>query len=69
MLLVFVVGVKRTSPPEGCIMVSILIHYFTLASVMWMGAEAILMYRKLVVVFVQITTRYLVIVSLICWCK
>ena len=47
--------------------VSVLIHYFTLVAVMWMGAEALLMFQKLVIVFVQITTRFIVILSLICW--
>ena len=69
MLLVFVVGVEKTSVYGGCVTVSVLIHYFTLVAVMWMGAEALLMFQKLVIVFVQITTRYIVIVSLVCWCK
>ena len=49
--------------------VSVLLHYFTLVAVMWMGAEALLMFQKLVIVFIQITTRYIIIVSLVCWCK
>ena len=31
------------------------------------GAEALLMFQKLVLVFYQITTRYIFILSLICW--
>jgi hypothetical protein len=69
MLVVFVVGIDRTEVFEGCVTVSVLIHYFTLVAVMWMGAEALLMFQKLVIVFVQITTCYIVIVSLVCWCK
>ena len=69
MLVVFAVGIDRTEVFEGCVTVSVLIHYFTLVAVMWMGAEALLMFQKLVIVFVQITTRYIVIVSLVCWCK
>ena len=69
MLLVFVVGIDRTEVFEGCVTVSVLIHYFTLVSVMFMGAEAVLMFQKLVIVFVHITTRYIIIVSLVCWCK
>ena len=49
--------------------VSVLIHYFALVSVMWMGAEAVLMFQKLVIVFGQTTTRFIVAVSLVCWCK
>ena len=69
MLLVFVVGIDRTEEYEVCVTVSALIHYFTLVSVMWMGAEAVLMFQKLVIVFVQITTRFIIGVSLVCWCK
>ena len=69
MLLVFVAGIDRTEVFEGCVTVSVLIHYFTLVAVMWMGAEALLMFQKLVIVFVQITTRYIIILSLVCWCK
>jgi signal transduction histidine kinase len=54
---------------EGCVTVSVLLHYFTLVAVMWMGAEALLMFQKLVIVFVTITTKYIVTVSVICWCK
>ena len=69
MLIVFVAGIDRTDPFGGCVTVSALIQYFTLVSVMWMGAEAVLMFQKLVIVFVWITKRYIIIVSLICWCK
>ena len=48
---------------------SALIHYFTLVAVMWMGAEAVLMFQKLVIVFVHITTKFIIAVSLVCWCK
>ena len=47
--------------------VSVLIHYFTLVAVMWMGAEALFMFQKIVVVFVQISTRYLIAITFICW--
>ena len=55
----------------GCAMVSILVHYFALVSVMWMGAEALLMFQKLVInVFVQTTaTKQFVILSVVCWSK
>ena len=69
MLVVFAVGIDRTEVFEGCVLVSVLIHYFTLVAVMWMGAEALLMFQKLVIVFVQITKRQIIITSLICWCK
>ena len=50
--------------------VSALIHYFTLVAVMFMGAEAVLMFKKLVIsVFSSTSTKFFVGVSLICWRK
>ena len=48
---------------------SVLIHYFTLAAVMFMGAEAVLMFQKLIVVFGKTSTTFFVAASLICWCE
>ena len=67
MLLVFLVGVNRTESTIGCTVSSVLIHYFTLASVFWMGAEAVLMFKKLIIVFGRISTTFIVVISLICW--
>ena len=47
--------------------VSVLIHYFTLVAVMWMGAEAVLMFQKIVIVFARISMRYITAISLMCW--
>ena len=69
MLLVFVSGINQTQTYGGCVTVSALIHYFTLVTWMWMGAEAVLMFQKLVIVFFHITTRYIIAVSFVCWCK
>ena len=72
MLIVFVSGIDRadeSEPYAGCVVVSVLIHYFTMVAVMWMGAEAVLMFQKLVIVFVRITTKFIIAVSLVCWCK
>ena len=69
MLIVFVCGIDQTHVYGGCMLVSVLIHYFTLVAVMWMGAEAVFMFQKLVIVFSQTTTKYIVTVSLVCWCK
>ena len=51
----------------GCVTLSLLVHYFTLVAVMWMVAEALLMFQKLVIVSVQVTKKFIVIVSIICW--
>ena len=69
MLLVFVAGINRTAVYGGCVLVSVLIHYFTLVAVLWMSAEALLMFQKFVVVFVRITTKFIVIISILCWCE
>ena len=53
----------------GCVFISVSVHYFTLVAVMWMGAAALLMFQKVVLVFVRITVTQFVIVSLICWSK
>ena len=67
MLLVFAIGVERTENNIGCTLASVLIQYFTLVSVFWMGAEAILMFKKLIIVFGTVSTKFVVVVSLICW--
>ena len=69
MLIVFVAGIDKTDVYGGCVTASALIHYFTLVAVMWMGAEAVLCFQKLIIVFHQTTTKFILIVSLICWCK
>ena len=69
MLLVFVIGIDKTDNSVGCLTVSVLIFYFTLVSFMWMAAEALLMFQKLVIVFVHITTRYIIVLSTVCWSK
>ena len=53
----------------GCVTLSVTVHYFTLASVMWMGAEALLMFLKVVMVFKQVTVSHIAMVSVVCWCK
>lgn len=69
MLLVFVSGIDKVSNRAGCIAVGVFIHYFALTAWMWMGAEALLMFQKIVIVFSNITWRYHLIVSLVCWGK
>ena len=69
MLVVFVAGVEQTAVVGGCIAVSVLLHYFTLASVLWMLAEALLMFQKVVLVFKRVTKRGIIITSISCWCK
>ena len=69
MLLVFISGIDKISNKAGCITVGVFIHYFALVTWMWMGAEALLMFQKLVIVFSNITWRFHLITSIICWGK
>ena len=74
MLIVSMILISLTSEMAsvlygGCMTISVLVHYFALVAVMWMGAEALLMFRKVVIVFVSITAKYIITVSLVCWCK
>ena len=69
LLIIFLCGIDKTAVYGGCVAVSALIHYFTLVSVMLMGAEAVLMFQKLVIVFGSTSTKFFITVSLICWRK
>ena len=67
MLFVFMVGINRTENKAGCATVGVFLHYLLLVSWMWMGAEALLLFQKLVIVFMTVTTKYLIIISIVCW--
>ena len=69
MFLTFLIGIDRQENPIVCTAFSTLIQYFTLAAALWMGAEAVLMFKKLVIVFGRISKTFVVTISLICWCK
>ena len=69
MLLTFCTGIDRTENEAACTAISVMILYFTLTSICWMGAEAVLMFKKLVIIFGQTTNSFLVILSVICWGK
>ena len=67
LILVGLSAEKVTTIYGGCVSLSLLVHYFTLVAVMWMGAEALLMFQKLVIVFVRITAKSILVISIICW--
>jgi len=72
MLFSFLVGIDRSDTGEaGCTFFSVLIHYFTLTSVFWMAAEALLMGKKLVFdVFGRFPMRqFTILISLLAWGK
>lgn len=64
---VFLVGIEQTSSHVGCIIVAILIHYFTLSSVVWMGVEASNLYLKLVKVFGSDVRHFMSKASIVAW--
>lgn len=67
-----IIDYTQTEPgdiPIPCSIVSALTQFFTLTSLLWMGAEAVLMFRKLVLVFGFISKAFYIGMSLICWCK
>ncbi|XP_041479228.1 adhesion G-protein coupled receptor G6-like [Lytechinus variegatus] len=53
--LVFVVGVDKPSWGLGCTVIAIMLHYFSLAAVAWMGVEAFSMY----LMFVRVVNTYM----------
>ena len=68
LLVVFLIGIDRIENEVVCTFMSCVILYFALSSVFWMGAEAVVTYKKLIV-FGSITTRFIIITSVICWGK
>ena len=71
MLLFFLVGVDRVEVEQVCTLFSVLIQYFTLASVFWMGAEALLMGKKLIFdVFGRFSMfKFTLLISFMAWGK
>ena len=67
MLIVFMAGFNRTEHRAGCITVGVLLHYLILVNWLWMGAEALLLFQKLVIVFITVSAKYHIIVAIICW--
>ena len=67
MLLVFVAGIGQTQNTAGCVTVGMLLHYLLLVIWMWLAAEAFLLFQKIVVVFIKVSVKYLIIVSIVCW--
>ena len=55
--------------PPLCAIVSIMLHYFMLVVFMVMAAEAVFGYMKLVIVFGQCISYYIIKVTVICWGK
>lgn len=69
MLVFFGIGIYQMATFQICILGSALLHYFTLVSAMWMASDALLMLLKLTKSFTHPPTCYIMIISLLCWCK
>ncbi|XP_038060762.1 uncharacterized protein LOC119731635 [Patiria miniata] len=65
--LAFLAGIEATASGVGCIIVAVLIHYFTLASVSWMAVEATNMYLLFVRVLNANVSNFLLIASILAW--
>ncbi len=69
MLVVFTTGIDQVDSFIFCVAASSLLHYFTLVNSMWLVAELVLTFQKLTGLFSHPSTCYLVVTSLLCWCK
>ncbi|XP_038044290.1 uncharacterized protein LOC119718928 [Patiria miniata] len=67
--LVFLAGVEKTSSSSraGCIAAAVLMHFFALTSVAWMGVEAANLYLKLVKIFNADVQHFMIKASLVAW--
>nr|CAB3263079.1 uncharacterized protein LOC101242091 [Phallusia mammillata] len=63
----FLILVPSYSNSRACVAVAVLLHYFLLCSLMWMGVEAMNMYIALIRVFNAYYRRYLIKLSLAGW--
>ena len=51
LLIVFLIGIEKTSNTKSCLAVAVLLHYFILTTFSWMGVEAASLYQLFVKVF------------------
>ncbi|KAK3577303.1 hypothetical protein CHS0354_008396 [Potamilus streckersoni] len=65
--ILFLVGIDRTETYGGCITVSVLLHYFILASFMWMLIEGILQYLRFVKVLGTYIPKFMIKTSIPAW--
>ncbi|XP_072051540.1 adhesion G-protein coupled receptor G6-like [Amphiura filiformis] len=64
----FLLGIDQTKSPNGCIAVSVLLHYFTLSTILWMAVEAFTMYINFVRAINRIQISKLMLkASLVAW--
>ena len=68
LLMVFLIGIERTSNTKSCQTVAALLHYFILTTFSWMGVEAANLYQMFVKVFQTRNQKgFLIRASAIAW--
>ncbi|XP_068758664.1 LOW QUALITY PROTEIN: adhesion G-protein coupled receptor G6-like [Montipora capricornis] len=67
LLIVFIAGAGRTENLIGCRIVAVLLHYFSLSSVMWMGVEGYNMYMSFVQVMATYQSKFMLKASVVAW--
>ena len=67
LLIVFIAGAERTENLIGCRIVAVLLHYFSLSSVMWMGVEGYNMYMSFVQVMATYQSKFMLKASVVAW--
>ncbi|XP_055958759.1 adhesion G-protein coupled receptor G6 isoform X2 [Patella vulgata] len=67
--IVFLAGTKQTGDHVGCIVVAVLLHYFILASFMWMLVEGILLYFMFVRVLGTYVSNFVLKAAILAWGK
>ncbi len=66
----FMIGINLTDSEGVCSAMSFFIHYFSLASFFWTGAEAAVMLKTFVIdPMGQTTFKFILLASIVCWCK
>ena len=66
--MVYILAFHATDVSGLCILAGVLVQYFLLATFLLMAADAFLIFRKLIFVFMKIR-RYVIISVIISWCK
>ncbi|XP_033122647.1 adhesion G protein-coupled receptor E1-like [Anneissia japonica] len=56
--LVFAVGIEQTKNKHTCIVISVVLHYFTISSMAWMTVQAVNIYLSLVKVFPTYISKF-----------
>ena len=68
LLIVFLIGIEKTSNTKSCLPVAVLLHYFILTTFSWMGVEAANLYQMFVKVFQTRNQKgFLIRASAIAW--